>query len=521
MKLLIVDDEALTRNGLIASIDWEQFGINEIYEADDGVNGLKKAKEVEPDIVICDMRMPRMDGVEMMENIEKLFPNVTAVFMSGFTDRKYLKAAIALRAINYIDKPIQKKEMEAAIKQAVEEQSKVRLRANFDASEKHRIASKFAYELTLPYDGNKEDVENCLTKYAEKYGPCSFDYFTTIVLHLKNPPIVLDSITETAMKLRAHAQSLKMGMIFTEKRVSYIIFHFFGTRKPSETVKDDITAKMTELFSDFDFYISVGNTAEGIQNAYESYAGAVSKFQNSFFLPVGSIVKADENQSWGEKNTEELDKLARAYKAALIDKNETQTLKTVDMLNKLLEKNTSYLQNHVKNLYSVMFVELFESRKRDHLSVDSNLMNKSGILEAVDNSFSFREMQDILETETKSFFEALNKSSAENTTIRMIKDYIGAHYTEPALSVKTISDYVNLSVPYACTIFKKETGDTLNQYITDFRVRKAKQLLKDPRNKVSDISAMVGYYDGNYFGKIFKKYTDMSPSEYREQATDK
>lgn len=522
MKLLIVDDEVLTRNGLITSIDWEKFGINEIYEADDGVNGLKKAKEVEPDIVICDMRMPRMDGVEMMENIEKFLPNVTSVFMSGYTDRRYLKSAIALRAVNYIDKPIQKKEMEEAIKQAVEEQSRVRARANLDASERHQIASRLAYELTLPYQGNKEEVDSCFEKYTERYGPCKFDYVTTVVLRLKNPPIVLDSITDAAIKLRTYTQNLNLRMIFTEKRVSYIIFHFFGTKKHTDAIIDNITCKMSELFSDFGpMYITVGNTEEGISNACESYANAVLKLQNSFFFPVGSIIKKDPAQDWGKYKTEDADRLVSEFKSALNDKNETATLKVVNELHKLLDNNTKYLQNHIKNLYSVMFVELFEARKRNHLSSVSNFTDKEGILDAVDNGFSFGEMHKRLETETKSIFEDLGKSSNENATIRMIKDYIGAHYMDPALSVKTISEYISFSAPYACTVFKNATGITLNQYITDVRMKKAKQLLTDPRNKISDISALVGYYDGNYFGKLFKKYTDMSPSEYRELATDK
>ena len=85
------------------------------------------------------------------------------------------------------------------------------------------------------------------------------------------------------------------------------------------------------------------------------------------------------------------------------------------------------------------------------------------------------------------------------------------------LSVKDISDHVFLSTSYACTFFKNETGQTLNQYLTEYRMEKAKQLLSDPRYKITDISSRVGYSDGNYFGKSFKKYTGFSPSEYREK----
>ena len=84
--------------------------------------------------------------------------------------------------------------------------------------------------------------------------------------------------------------------------------------------------------------------------------------------------------------------------------------------------------------------------------------------------------------------------------------------------MKDISDHVKLSSSYVCTLFKNDTGMTLNQYLTEYRIGRAKKLLEDPRYKIVDISAKVGYSDGNYFGKIFKRLCGMSPSEYREKA---
>jgi two-component system response regulator YesN len=85
------------------------------------------------------------------------------------------------------------------------------------------------------------------------------------------------------------------------------------------------------------------------------------------------------------------------------------------------------------------------------------------------------------------------------------------------LSIKDISDHVFLSSSYVCTVFKNETGKTLNQYLTEFRIERAKKLLMDSRYKITDISTKVGYNDGNYFGKSFKKIVGLSPSEFREQ----
>ena len=105
MKLLIVDDEELTRTGVITSLDWASLGIDEVLQADDGVHGLETARRCKPEIILCDVRMPRMDGISMLERLEKILPDTVPIFMSGYSDKEYLKAAIKLKAVNYIEKP--------------------------------------------------------------------------------------------------------------------------------------------------------------------------------------------------------------------------------------------------------------------------------------------------------------------------------------------------------------------------------------------------------------------------------
>ena len=111
MKLLIVDDEELTRTGVISSIDWQSIGIQEVLQADDGINGIEMARVHRPDIVLCDVRMPRLDGIAMLEQLEEILPDIVPVFMSGYSDKEYLKAAIKLKAVNYIEKPLNPVEM--------------------------------------------------------------------------------------------------------------------------------------------------------------------------------------------------------------------------------------------------------------------------------------------------------------------------------------------------------------------------------------------------------------------------
>ena len=118
---------------------------------------------------------------------------------------------------------------------------------------------------------------------------------------------------------------------------------------------------------------------------------------------------------------------------------------------------------------------------------------------------------------TRQLFRRLDSYVPEDNTIFMIKDYIAKNYSNDLLSIKEISEHVKLSASYVCTYFKSQTGQTLNQYLTEYRMERAMRLLEDARNQIADISAKVGYSNGNYFSKSFKKFTGLSPSKYREK----
>ena len=118
MKLMIVDDEKLTRDGLMNSIDWKALGIDAVVQADDGLHGYEAAMTFCPDIILSDVRMPRMSGIEMAEKLQVQNPVPHIIFMSGYSDKEYLKAAIKLKAVNYIEKPIDLEEIAETVQEA-------------------------------------------------------------------------------------------------------------------------------------------------------------------------------------------------------------------------------------------------------------------------------------------------------------------------------------------------------------------------------------------------------------------
>lgn len=155
MKVLIVEDEVLTREGLLMSIPWEELGIKEVLTAEDGEEGLERAAVQEPDIVMTDVRMPRMDGITMAFEIRKKNKKCRFIFVSGYCDKDYLKSAIHLSAVNYIEKPIEIEEVIAALKQAMKQITEQRRQEEIEAEYRkqfHGLLEEIPEDDLIPAD---------------------------------------------------------------------------------------------------------------------------------------------------------------------------------------------------------------------------------------------------------------------------------------------------------------------------------------------------------------------------------
>lgn len=511
MKLLIVDDEELTRNGLISSIDWARLGISQIFQADDGINGLAAAKQHKPDIVLCDVRMPRMNGIEMLEQIESFLPNVSGIFMSGFSDKEYLKAAIKLKAISYIEKPIDLAEVCEAIASAAKLQQSAADTTgifNYLTNLEH-----LAYCLTVPYPSVQDTLADIFDK-TKDIKPAHFKYCFTMIFRLEAKDNQSPDLSSFYGSLIAYLATMHLSMIYSEKRQNHLVLHIYGGLKPTLSTIELISQKAAELMTPIcRFYLTVGDVAEGISNVYNSYTSAVITLQKAFFYPAESILFASSSQ---EKYADTLtaEKIVNNYIEAVKEGQAATCSQCLDELKDLLTCSSGILVNQLKSLYFEMYSALNKLNKKRQISADSSLEN---IFDIMDLCFSFDDLHSRLSDINSKYLKDSPAASSENSLIQMIKDYIRVHYMESDLSVKAISLYVAMSASYTCTFFKNETGTTLNQYITEYRMKKAKSLLADPRNTVGEISSQVGYSDSNYFGKSFRKYTGLSPSEYREQ----
>ena len=510
MTLLIVDDEELTRSGVISSIDWEKLGITEIFQAEDGLRGLEAARAYHPEIILSDVRMPRMDGITMLKNLEEELPDTSVIFMSGYSDKQYLKDAIRLRAVRYIDKPIQASEVHDAVQEAIRlYQSRLHSHRG-QQIQSIETRAELARLLTSPSGADMEEIRRLSSSLQLALDEKT--WFTTVIIHVSR------AIEPTLMPqenvlhgLEAFLGGLGLTCLYVTRRIQYMVFEIIGNESLPETILHAILSYLkSQISAEGSFYITAGESVQGISNAFISYSSAVGLIQNSFFFPTGSILTAKDPDTSVSPAAPPDSRFAHA----LSSQNPEEAEEFLRELQQHYTNSRQSLPNLARDRYYRLFMQIENERVRTPLPTGE----EDTILSAMERCFSYQDLHETLVQKTKEYFKDLEKETPkpESTTIQMIEEYISQNYMRDGLSVKDISTHVFLSASYVCTVFKNETGRTLSQYITEYRMERAKQLLSDPRYRITDISSQVGYSDGNYFGKSFKKYTGMTPSEYRE-----
>ncbi|MBO5246569.1 MAG: response regulator [Eubacterium sp.] len=515
MHILIADDEELTRKGLISSIDWTALGINKLDSADDGIHALACAKASMPDILLTDVRMPRMNGIDLAKRLREMSPDCPIIFMSGYSDKEYLKAAIHLKAVSYVEKPFDIAELTNALTEAVSSVRKHQLQAESNLFFLRETHSKLALALTLPGvthapDSASEEIFHHLSQNQ---------FFTTMIIRADQQFFRMSDelLHEFFTRLNQCLQSYHMEELHTMKHAEYMILHLYSAKKADARTLQLICQQIRDILLTYykeNFQIVLGDTVKGMEQVYESYNNAVLLLQSSFFAPEQNIYTPYETGT--QVTSAYLSQLPEQFAQLLSEKNPSTAQDFCDALSVSLHGNRNLLPNQARDLYYKLFLALLDAQHEAKISSFGEISLQSP-LEQINNCTNYEQLHTLFTAAVNQYFDLLKTQQTDSSTLFLIKDYISTNYSDDNLSIKAISEHVHLSSSYLCTVFKTETGQTLNQYLTNFRIEKAKQLLADPRNKVNEVAIQVGYSDCNYFGKTFKKVVGLSPSEYREK----
>lgn len=520
-KLLIIDDEDNTREGIVESICWSEIGIGHIEQADDGVNALKKAVDFQPDIILTDVRMPRMDGIELSFKLREKYPECVIVFMSGYADKEYLKSAIQLKAVNYLEKPINLKELNKAVKEAVhmciEIQKKKEAEINL-VSNLSLVKNELALSLL------KKSDDNCLIDRqlkAARLDIAKDTAFTTVLvkfflIEVKHPGNLSLLKSSLAEELKKITMKWGIGSIYAFKDEHSIAIHLYADLQKEYLLTPDklknISCEIAGYLGDsYKYFISIGKKVNGIANTYASYESAFSTLRKAFFEGYNCILISSETN----RTAYQFDPaLFQEFKHYIETQSYKQAIFFIKKISSDIKRFIYTPLNNIRDFYFRLLLILCKSAENLHFPVINDFSDQEHIWEYFFKIRTLYELESSLICYIEKYFKILDDRNSSNGIINIVKTYINENYYDEALCISKISDSIHLAPTYLCSLFKEKSGITINQYITEIRIEKSKDFLLNTKHKISDVSSMVGLRDQGYFTKIFRKNTGMTPSQY-------
>ncbi len=513
IKLLVVDDESTTRKGIIKYVNWSELGVHLVEEAKDGIEGLEIAMEFHPNIVISDIKMPGMNGIEFATKLRALFPETRLIFLSGYSDKEYLKAAIHLNAVSYVEKPLDLGELKDVIKRAVtlyieDENRKSALSEGLPLI-RQNIVFKLIARKTIP--------EELIKDLQMVNVPFRIDGSFTVIIIKANfspdtDPNQILNILEDCLHDTIH--------ICAEKNGSYIIIvsgiNSIGRNKRVSDIFDKIGTHIREYSSThIDLFCAVGLPVTGMVQIHQSYETAVLALQKIFFQGYGKTVFY-ENEALSFISFDQ--DITANFSELIQSERKDEAIEFIEKLCREICLNQGTLVDKVKSIFFKLSLALFQEAEKRGLQLNNfGGSEEKNIWEVISNFETLEDIKKYLISNIILFFEEIKDMESFSRSVLNAMDYIRKNYFAPDLSVKILAEHIYLTPTYLSSLFKKETGMTISEYVTKVRIEKSKELLLDPQIKLFEVARKVGYSDANYYSKAFSKQMGMTPSTFREK----
>lgn len=497
--VLIVDDEGATRQILVKHIPWQQLGVEQVYSAENGMEGLKLARELKPHIIISDIKMPHMNGIEMAKAIRKEQPDNCFVFLSAYADKEYLKTAIQIKATNFIEKPIDLEDITKLMTELIQE-----IKIRVFKMETNLLEEQLMTKVTL----NEEDFVKLVLEAKPSFASNLNYYIAAFKLHVAMP----------SNEYLAYQEILtynfpKESCIKSMDRVGILFLIVKGGEKWSQFKEkiQSVVSQMVEINKEGLIFISIINQSVRLSDLQEACEFVREGINRCFFEKENQVYVIQAAQPAYEVEHELFD----TFEHELKEGREHELMMLLHTLYNQFEHSNGTSINYVKNVYfKLIFYVLQEVESR----MLSSKLERREIIHRLNQSETLYRTAGVVKETLRKFFEMVQRAPTEvDDPFYKMHQYLEEHYQEIEFSIKDMANYFNFTQCYLCVMYKKKTGITINQALTQLRIDKAKELLKNPKLKLYDIAYKVGYADGKYFTKVFSKVTGITPKQFRER----
>jgi len=526
-NVLIVDDEILVRLSLKTLIPWSENGFRIVGEAQNGLEALALLEQEECHIVLTDIRMPDMDGLELISRIRRQWPQTKCVILSNHNDFEYVQQALRLGAVDYLLKlawvPEELLDKCLRLQQEArreEEEEEERHRAEVKMNRLDREAKEMLLRSLLTKLASRLEIENA-TADAE------FDFR---VSHYRTAVIAIDLYEQVVEENRFRSEQL---LTYTVANVLNEILRKHAGGELVEVsggifaiVSSEITPRMlqhmqeaTGAYVKISISCGVSRPFAGLSDLYASFQEAKTALQRRFFQGIGTIAFAEDIAASPDAETSRVEAPGEDTWARLLaEGGEDEPLRQLeawfDQWSAMEEAESDAVRSGLLHLL-YRFNKALEGTGKTYYSVPE--YEGRYPFDVIRNAETLAEIREWLIGWIRQSlrFARAAVNIKYRPEIRKVMDMIQGEYASQ-LKVSDMARRVGFAENYLSVLFRKETGSKIVDYLTAVRMEKARELLKDPTYKIYEIAEMVGYGDSNHFSKYFKKIEGVFPLEYRK-----
>lgn len=503
-RILIVDDETRERNGIEKLIHRYQYEL-EVYQAADGKDAIGIMENTNVDILLTDIKMPVMTGMELIEQVHKNGWNPVCIIYSAYGEFEYAQNAIALGVMQYLLKPIKLDEFQELFHRVIE---------LCDAKERQKSENDMLKQM-LKTDEDAKFYRHLLS-YLEMETDCVEEARRKIFDGREWIPIILSSYSYLFARYWENYESdlkklfLQAVIIINKDDTQTLLIiskDVMKTIKKTEEICEELISISREKYQS-EIFIVVGGVSRSPEELRMEYRRIQEQLDYQFFISestyflenqVGFIRKQSDMLTLYFKKVETC---ARLEDFAGMRKEFAKAFEQI-------EKSSGFSSIYVKYTFSEGIKHCCEilNKKERMLKVVEDIYDSNSIQQVKCAVF---QLIDELERTQR-------KETDEGRFVPLAKGIIHDHYQEYTLSVSTVADELHISAAYLSTLFKVETGQNIVKYISNYRLERAKELLETTNIRVGDVAEKVGYLNASYFISLFRNTTGYSPAKYRER----
>lgn len=532
MKILVVDDEALVRESLISSLYALQ--IADIKEAEDGMEAYESIREFRPDVIIADIRMPGMNGIELLSKVNEEFSGTIFIFISGYDLFEYAQKAVSLGAFSYLLKPIKDAELKDVLMRAAEKlenqsrQQELNVLMKIKMNQGLEIMKRrFIMEL-LTQNTFSENYLNC--RLQELNINFSHNSFCVIIISLDDYCSLTSGMSPRDRELVKFAVENVASEVLTDHKISHYPFdiedgHGFLTNLP-HTISGGYS-KILDACSEiqkcinklirYNVTIGIGTFVNSLNDLNASYESANKAVSQRLIKGGNQIIYLEETAS-SKEGSRLIGFKAEQDMLMCFERGDAQsTMELIRSLYMPFRKTDTFGSSTLKKLNFQLILLLFKILSQMGVNPEEILEDEFLLYNRVNSCSNIDSIISFFEGKLKICFEAISSSRdrGNKKVFEKAKEYIIKNYNKE-ITLEAVSEYIHLSPTYFSKLFKQVAEENFVDYVVNYRISKARELLKEGIYKANEVSRMVGFHDVKYFYKVFKKITGCTPTEYKE-----